>query len=103
MRVSYVSNKRLVCPRASAYNKFYVGRKAGTFMSGKTENIRNITVVGHASKGKTTLTEAMLYNAKMTDRMGKVADGNTVTDFDGEETKRQFSISTAVAACPSPR
>lgn len=60
--------------------------------------IRNIAVMGHGKCGKTTLTEAMLYNAKMTDRMGKVADGNTVTDFDSEETKRQFSISTAIAA-----
>ncbi len=60
--------------------------------------IRNIAVMGHGKCGKTTLTEAMLYNAKMTDRMGKVADGNTVTDFDSEEIKRQFSISTAIAA-----
>ena len=59
--------------------------------------IRNIAVMGHGKCGKTTLTEAMLFNAKMTDRMGKVADGNTVTDYDGEEIKRQFSISTALA------
>ena len=43
--------------------------------------IRNIAVMGHGKCGKTTLTEAMLFNAKMTDRMGKVADGNTVTDY----------------------
>lgn len=59
--------------------------------------IRNITVMGHGKCGKTTLTEAMLFNAKAVDRMGKVADGNTVTDYDGEEVKRQFSISTAIA------
>ena len=47
--------------------------------------IRNIAVMGHGKCGKTTLTEAMLFNATMTDRMGKVADGNTVTDYDGEE------------------
>ena len=41
--------------------------------------IRNIAVMGHGKCGKTTLTEAMLFNAKMTDRMGKVADGNTMT------------------------
>ena len=52
--------------------------------------IRNIAVMGHGKCGKTTLTEAMLFNAKMTDRMGKVADGNTVTDYDGEEIKRQL-------------
>ncbi len=67
-------------------------------MSGKTENIRNITVVGHASKGKTTLTEAMLNIAKATERMGRVADGNTVTDFDAEEKKRVCSINSAVAS-----
>lgn len=60
--------------------------------------IRNIAVMGHGKCGKTTLTEAMLYNAGYTDRMGKVSDGNTVTDYDGEEIKRQFTISTAIAA-----
>ena len=44
--------------------------------------IRNIAVVGHGGDGKTTLVEAMLYNAGVTDRRGKVEDGNTVTDFD---------------------
>ena len=60
-------------------------------MSGKSENIRNITIVGHASKGKTTLTEALLNIAGATERIGKVADGNTVTDFDAEEKKRKCS------------
>ncbi len=62
------------------------------------DSIRNIAVMGHGKCGKTTLTEAMIFNAKMSDRMGKVADGNTVTDYDGEEIKRQFSISASVAA-----
>ncbi len=59
--------------------------------------IRNIAVMGHGKCGKTTLTEAMLYNAGYTERMGKSVDGNTVTDYDSEEIKRQFSISTAIA------
>ncbi|MGN0149539.1 MAG: GTP-binding protein, partial [Clostridia bacterium] len=59
--------------------------------------IRNIAVMGHGKCGKTTLTEAMLFNAGVVDRLGNVADGTTVTDFDAEETKRGFSISTAVA------
>ncbi|MBR3737104.1 MAG: 50S ribosome-binding GTPase, partial [Eubacterium sp.] len=59
-------------------------------------NIKNITIVGHASKGKTTLAEAMLNVAGATERMGKVADGNTVSDFDSEEKKRGISISSAV-------
>ncbi|MBR2134260.1 MAG: elongation factor G [Eubacterium sp.] len=67
-------------------------------MSGKSENIRNITIVGHASKGKTTLTEALLNIAGKTERIGKVADGNTVTDFDAEEKKRKCSINSAVAS-----
>ena len=67
-------------------------------MSGKSENIRNITIVGHASKGKTTLTEALLNIAGATERIGKVADGNTVTDFDAEEKKRKCSINSAVAS-----
>ena len=61
------------------------------------KDIRNVAVVGHASKGKTTLTEAMLYIAGATERMGKVADANTVTDYDAEEKKRKLSTSSAVA------
>ena len=61
------------------------------------ENIRNIAVMGHGKCGKTTLTEAMLFNAGETKRLGSVADGTTVTDYDSEEIKRKFSINTAVA------
>ncbi|MDE5671713.1 MAG: elongation factor G [Eubacterium sp.] len=63
----------------------------------EAKDIRNVAVAGHASKGKTTLTEAMLYIAGATERMGKVADGNTVTDYDSEEKKRTLSTSSAVA------
>lgn len=66
-------------------------------MANHTENIRNITIVGHASKGKTTLCEALLSLSGATERMGKVADGNTVSDFDAEEKKRKISINSAVA------
>ncbi|MBQ7541558.1 MAG: elongation factor G [Clostridia bacterium] len=61
------------------------------------KNIRNIAIAGHGGRGKTTLAEAMLFLSKASDRMGKVADGNTVMDFDAEEKKRKASISTAVA------
>lgn len=61
------------------------------------QDIRNIALTGHASKGKTTLVEAILYTAGLTERMGSVADGNTVCDSDAEEKKRKFSISSAVA------
>lgn len=53
--------------------------------------------MGHGKCGKTTLTEAMLFNAGETKRLGKVSDGTTVTDYDSEEIKRKFSINTAVA------
>ena len=67
-------------------------------MSNRAENIRNITIAGHASKGKTTLCEALLNISGATERMGKVTDGNTVCDFDAEEKKRKVSINSAVAS-----
>ena len=63
----------------------------------QANSIRNVAVLGHGGEGKTTLTEAMLFNAGLLDRMGKVDDGSTVSDYDPEETKRHISISTAVA------
>lgn len=62
------------------------------------DQIRNIALAGHASKGKTTLLEAMLHLAGATERAGKVSDGNTVTDFDAEEKKRHISMASAVAS-----
>lgn len=67
-------------------------------MSNSSENIKNIVLAGHASKGKTTLCEALLNVAGATERMGKVTDGNTVTDFDAEEKKRKISVNSAVAS-----
>ncbi len=61
--------------------------------------IRNIAVIGHGGSGKTSLVEAMLYNAGHTNRLGKVDEGNTVTDFYPEEIKRKISVSTATAPC----
>ena len=61
------------------------------------EEIRNVVVMGHGKCGKTTLAETMLYNAGMTDRIGKVADGNTVCDYEPEEIKRQFNFSGSSA------
>jgi len=62
-----------------------------------TEKIRNIALISHGGAGKTTLTEAMLFNAGVINRMGRVEDGNTTTDYDPEEVKRQISINTALA------
>ncbi len=62
-----------------------------------TTNIRNTVLTGHGSSGKTTLVEAMLYMTKGIDRFGNVLDGNTTSDFDPEEVKRNFSINMTVA------
>ncbi|WP_032122933.1 elongation factor G [Clostridium amazonitimonense] len=62
----------------------------------KTKNLRNVGIIGHSGSGKTTLAEALLYYTKTTDRMGKIEEGNTVSDFDAEEKKRAISISASV-------
>ena len=66
-------------------------------MSYSAQNIRNICLLGHGGNGKTSLAESMLYLTGGTDRLGKTADGNTVCDYDPEETRRQISISLSVA------
>src|SRR5688572_17455100 len=60
------------------------------------KDIRNITVAGHQSSGKTSLIEAFLLLTGVTKRMGKVEDGNTASDFDDDERERQMSINTSV-------
>ena len=61
-----------------------------------TDKIRNVVLLGHGGCGKTSLVEAMAYLSGMTTRMGKVSDGNTISDYDKEENKRQFSINTSI-------
>ncbi len=62
------------------------------------DRIRNVCLLGHGGSGKTSLAEAMLKFVGVTDRLGKVADGTTVTDFDPEEIKRSISVNTAIAS-----
>ena len=61
-----------------------------------TKDIRNVVLLGHGGAGKTTITEALAHITGVTGRMGKVDDGNTISDYDKEEIKRKFSISTSV-------
>ena len=62
----------------------------------RTDEIRNVVLLGHGGCGKTSLVEAMAYVSGASNRMGKVSDGNTISDFDKEEQKRGFSIGTTL-------
>ena len=62
----------------------------------KTQDIRNVAILGHGGCGKTSLVEAMAHVTGVTNRQGRVEDGNTISDYDKEEIRRKFSISTSV-------
>ena len=62
-------------------------------------NLRNVALLSHSGAGKTTLSEAVLFHIKATTRMGRVEDGNTVSDYEPEEIKRSSSIQTTLIAC----
>ena len=62
-----------------------------------TERSRNVALISHGGAGKTSLAEAMLYTSGAIKRLGKVDTGNTTTDFDPDEIKRQVTIGTALA------
>jgi len=65
----------------------------------KTNALRNVGIVAHGGAGKTSLTEALLFNAGAISRMGRVEDGTVTTDFEPEEIKRKVTISAALAPC----
>src|SRR5262249_9792099 len=62
----------------------------------RTEDIRNIALAGHRASGKTSLADALLFQAKAVDRKGSVDEGTSVSDFDEEEKTHRFSIDTSV-------
>ena len=61
-----------------------------------TDKIRNVVLLGHGGSGKTSLAEAFAYLSGITSRMGKVSDGNTLSDYSKEEQKRKFSINASI-------
>ncbi|HXW00218.1 MAG TPA: GTP-binding protein, partial [Anaerolineae bacterium] len=64
-----------------------------------TDKIRNIVLLGHSGCGKTSLAEAMLFNTGAVNRLGRVEDGNTVSDFDEEEIHRTMSLNLSIIPC----
>lgn len=62
------------------------------------DNIKNVALAGHNGSGKTSLAEAILYKAGVTDKLGKVVDGSTIMDYDKEEISRKVSINTSMAS-----
>ena len=65
----------------------------------KTENIRNVGLFGHGGGGKTSLAEAMLFASGAINRLGKVEEGTTTSDYDPEETKRHISVNLSIIPC----
>jgi len=65
----------------------------------KTEQLRNIALLSHGSAGKTSLAEAMLFNTGAINRLGRVDEGTTVSDYDEEEVRRHISLSTCIVPC----
>ena len=62
----------------------------------RTDQIRNVALLGHGGSGKTSLTEAFLFRTKAISRLGRIEDGSTVSDWDPEEHRRGISINVSV-------
>lgn len=68
-------------------------------MERKSEQLRNVALIAHVNSGKTSLAEAMLFNGKSTNRLGKVDEGASNLDFEPEEIKRRITITTSFHHC----
>src|SRR5919108_179913 len=75
-------------------------RKEAAVASNKGEGIRNVALVGHSNSGKTMLGEAMLFKGGMLNRLGKVSDGTTASDFDVDEKEGKKSFYSALLHTP---
>ena len=64
----------------------------------ETNDIRNVALIGHGNSGKTSLAAGLLFTCGATNRLTKVDEGNTITDYDDDEVARKITISTAIAA-----
>jgi elongation factor G len=73
--------------------------KEGFVKSYKTEQIRNVGIFAHGGAGKTSLAEALLFNTGAINRLGRVEDGATVSDYDDEEKKRRISVNLSLIPC----
>ena len=62
----------------------------------KTENIRNLGLLGHGGSGKTCFAEALAFNMKIINRLGTIQDGNTLADYNEDEIERQISLGTSL-------
>ncbi|MDD3828797.1 MAG: GTP-binding protein, partial [Anaerolineae bacterium] len=65
----------------------------------KSDNLRNVALLGHGSAGKTSLAEAMLYDSGAVNRLGRVDEGTSVSDWDDEERRRKMSINATLIPC----
>ncbi|MGD8599057.1 MAG: GTP-binding protein, partial [Anaerolineae bacterium] len=65
----------------------------------KSDKLRNIALLGHGGSGKTSLAEAMLFSSGAVNRLGRVDDGTSVSDWDDEERRRNMSINTSLMPC----
>ena len=65
-----------------------------------TTHIRNIVLLSHSGAGKTAIAETVLHTSGVTSRLGKIEDGNTASDYEPEEQKRNSSIQTSILPCP---